>query len=209
MPRVVEATSGITTTRLLIDCRLLAARARDAAGARRARAPATSTPSSSPTSTATTSAARVTLAERHDLPVWMSRGTWRAIGESARAGAPLRSPATATTIAVGDLELQPVHGRPRRRRAAAAALQRRRSAASACSPTSARSPSTCSSSIAGCDALLLECNHDEAMLAASRYPPSLKARIGGRYGHLSNATRGRDRSARHRRRACATSSPPT
>ena len=42
-------------------------------------------------------------------------------------------------------------------------------------------------SIAGCDALLLECNHDEAMLAASRYPPSLKARIGGRYGHLSNA----------------------
>jgi phosphoribosyl 1,2-cyclic phosphodiesterase len=41
--------------------------------------------------------------------------------------------------------------------------------------------------IAGCEALVLECNHDEAMLAASRYPPSLKARIGGRYGHLSNA----------------------
>jgi phosphoribosyl 1,2-cyclic phosphodiesterase len=41
--------------------------------------------------------------------------------------------------------------------------------------------------IAGCAALILECNHDEAMLAASRYPPSLKARIGGRYGHLSNA----------------------
>ena len=41
-------------------------------------------------------------------------------------------------------------------------------------------------SIAGCAALILECNHDEAMLAASRYPPSLKARIGGRYGHLSN-----------------------
>ena len=40
----------------------------------------------------------------------------------------------------------------------------------------------------GCDALLLECNHDAAMLAASRYPPSLKARIGGRYGHLSNDT---------------------
>jgi phosphoribosyl 1,2-cyclic phosphodiesterase len=41
--------------------------------------------------------------------------------------------------------------------------------------------------IRGCDALLLECNHDEEMLAGSRYPPSLKARIGGRYGHLSNA----------------------
>jgi phosphoribosyl 1,2-cyclic phosphodiesterase len=38
----------------------------------------------------------------------------------------------------------------------------------------------------GLDALLLECNHDRAMLAASHYPASLKARIGGRLGHLSN-----------------------
>jgi phosphoribosyl 1,2-cyclic phosphodiesterase len=40
--------------------------------------------------------------------------------------------------------------------------------------------------LAGCDALVLECNHDVDMLAASRYPPSLKSRIGGRFGHLSN-----------------------
>ncbi len=39
-----------------------------------------------------------------------------------------------------------------------------------------------------CDALLIECNHDRDMLAASRYPASLKQRIGGRYGHLSNDT---------------------
>jgi phosphoribosyl 1,2-cyclic phosphodiesterase len=38
----------------------------------------------------------------------------------------------------------------------------------------------------GCQALLLECNHDREMLAASRYPWSLKQRIGGRLGHLSN-----------------------
>jgi len=42
--------------------------------------------------------------------------------------------------------------------------------------------------VAGCDAIVLECNHDVAMLAQSRYPASLKARIGGRFGHLSNAT---------------------
>ena len=40
----------------------------------------------------------------------------------------------------------------------------------------------------GCDALLLECNHDRELLALSRYPASLKERIGGRYGHLSNDT---------------------
>jgi phosphoribosyl 1,2-cyclic phosphodiesterase len=38
----------------------------------------------------------------------------------------------------------------------------------------------------GCDALMLECNHDRKMLTESTYPPSLKLRIGGDYGHLSN-----------------------
>ena len=38
-----------------------------------------------------------------------------------------------------------------------------------------------------CDALVLECNHDQALLAASRYPAALKQRIGGRFGHLENA----------------------
>jgi phosphoribosyl 1,2-cyclic phosphodiesterase len=37
-----------------------------------------------------------------------------------------------------------------------------------------------------CDALLLETNHDPAMLAASAYPVWLKRRIGGDRGHLAN-----------------------
>lgn len=36
------------------------------------------------------------------------------------------------------------------------------------------------------DALVLESNHDEVMLRASAYPPSVRARIAGRAGHLSN-----------------------
>lgn len=36
------------------------------------------------------------------------------------------------------------------------------------------------------DGLLLECNYDAQMLAGGRYPPSLKARVGGDYGHLDN-----------------------
>jgi phosphoribosyl 1,2-cyclic phosphodiesterase len=39
---------------------------------------------------------------------------------------------------------------------------------------------------AGCDVLLLEANHDPEMLYYGAYPPSLKRRIGGRRGHLSN-----------------------
>ncbi|MFV1985333.1 MAG: MBL fold metallo-hydrolase [Thiohalomonadales bacterium] len=37
-----------------------------------------------------------------------------------------------------------------------------------------------------CDALLLECNHDKDMLLNGLYPQSLKERVGGSYGHLSN-----------------------
>ncbi len=38
----------------------------------------------------------------------------------------------------------------------------------------------------GCAALLLECNHDRDMLEDGPYPPSLKQRVGGPLGHLSN-----------------------
>jgi phosphoribosyl 1,2-cyclic phosphodiesterase len=41
-------------------------------------------------------------------------------------------------------------------------------------------------SLSGCDALVLECNHDLEMLEAGDYPYPLKKRIAGRLGHLDN-----------------------
>ena len=41
-------------------------------------------------------------------------------------------------------------------------------------------------SLSGCDALVLECNHDRDLLASSDYPFMLKQRITGRFGHLHN-----------------------
>jgi phosphoribosyl 1,2-cyclic phosphodiesterase len=40
--------------------------------------------------------------------------------------------------------------------------------------------------LSGCDALVLECNHDLDMLMNGEYPHALKARVAGRYGHLDN-----------------------
>ncbi len=40
--------------------------------------------------------------------------------------------------------------------------------------------------LSGCDALVLECNHDVEMLQNGAYPYPLKQRVGGRLGHLSN-----------------------
>lgn len=39
----------------------------------------------------------------------------------------------------------------------------------------------------GCEAVVLECNHDEQMLSDGPYPADLKRRIASRRGHLSNA----------------------
>jgi phosphoribosyl 1,2-cyclic phosphodiesterase len=47
------------------------------------------------------------------------------------------------------------------------------------------------STLSGCDALVLECNHDVELLRNGPYRASLKARIGGRFGHLANVVSSR------------------
>jgi phosphoribosyl 1,2-cyclic phosphodiesterase len=182
---VVEASSGITTTRLLIDAgfslRELEIRL-DRAGLAAADLDAVFVTHEHSDHIG----CALSLAERHRLAVWMSRGTWRAIGETT-APDRLCFARDGDVIAVGDIELRPftvAHD-------AAEPLQLRCSDGRQCLGVLTDLGSITEhmlESIAGCAALVLECNHDEAMLAASRYPPSLKARIGGRYGHLSNAT---------------------
>ena len=182
---VVEASSGITTTRLLIDAgfslRELDTRLERAGlGATDLDAIFVTHEHGDHIGCA------VALSERDRLPLWMSRGTWRALREG-ETPAQLRFARDDEAIAVGDIELRPftvAHD-------AAEPLQLR------CSDGSRDLVVlTDLGSITGhmlerasaCDALILECNHDVALLAASRYPSSLKSRIGGRYGHLSNAT---------------------
>src|SRR3954464_5371940 len=41
------------------------------------------------------------------------------------------------------------------------------------------------------DVLVIEANHDEGMLRTGPYPPSVQARIRGKFGHLSNGDAGR------------------
>jgi phosphoribosyl 1,2-cyclic phosphodiesterase len=126
------------------------------------------------------------LARRDELPLWMSRGTWRAVGQPELA-VPVRFARDGEPIVVGALELHPftvAHD-------AEEPLQLRCSDAGLCLGVLTDAGSITPhlvASLQGCAALLLECNHDRALLAASRYPTSLKARIGGRYGHLANDT---------------------
>lgn len=131
----------------------------------------------------------LTLARRHGIPLWMSHGTWRAIG-APDPGSLLNFARDGEAIAVGSLQLLPYtvpHD-------AAEPLQLRCSDGAAhlgvLTDAGSSTPHLIEH-LQDCDALLLECNHDVRMLAESRYPPSLRARIGGRLGHLSNDTAAR------------------
>jgi phosphoribosyl 1,2-cyclic phosphodiesterase len=127
----------------------------------------------------------VALARRYDLPLWMSRGTWRAVHRPELPT--LRFARDGDTIAIGALALHPftvTHDaeEPLQLRCSDAVRQ-----LGILTDAGSITPHLVNN-LQGCEALLLECNHDRAMLAASHYPASLKARIGGRFGHLANDT---------------------
>ncbi len=127
----------------------------------------------------------LTLARRHGVHLWMSRGTWRAVGEPELPSGLLHFARDRQEIAIGALLLSPftvTHD-------ALEPLQLRLTDGArhlgVVTDLGSITPHVVEN-LQGCDALLLECNHDRAMLAASGYPQSLKARIGSRLGHLPN-----------------------
>jgi phosphoribosyl 1,2-cyclic phosphodiesterase len=126
------------------------------------------------------------LARREGIALWMSRGTWRAIGAPELPGL-LHFARDGEAITVGDLQLRPYtvpHDaqEPLQLRCTDGAVH-----LGVLTDAGSATPHLLAH-LQACQALLLECNHDEDLLAASRYPASLKARIGGRLGHLSNDT---------------------
>ena len=180
---VVEATCGHQVTRLLIDCGLGLRKL----GHRLQRAGLAASDLDAIFITHEHSdhiGCAQSLALRQRLPVWMSHGTHTAIGSPDFDGL-LRLAIDATAIDLGALQLMPFTV-----------------------PHDAREPLqlTCTDGatrlgvltdlghatahvmqhLAGCHALLIESNHDAAMLAASAYPSFLKKRVGGAWGHLEN-----------------------
>jgi phosphoribosyl 1,2-cyclic phosphodiesterase len=126
----------------------------------------------------------VQFARQHRVPVWMSRGTHAAIGAPALDGL-LHFAADGQAIAVGALQVTPFtvpHDAREPLQLTCSDGQRKLGILTDLGHAS----SHVLDSLQACDALLIECNHDPSLLAASSYPPFLKARVGGRFGHLSN-----------------------
>jgi len=128
------------------------------------------------------------FALRYRIPVWMSHGTHTAIGAPDFDGL-LHTARDGKAITLGGLQLTPF----------TVPHDAREPLQLTCTDGSAKlgiltdlghATSHVMSNLMACDALMLECNHDTDMLAQSSYPPFLKRRVGGQYGHLSNAAAG-------------------
>ncbi len=124
------------------------------------------------------------FARRHRIPVWLSSGTLQAVG-AASEGVTLHPCRDGDRLAIGDLELLPYTVPHDAREPLQYVVCDGRWKLGVLTDAGHSTPHLIGA-LGGCDALMLECNHDRQMLAESAYPPSLKRRIGGPYGHLSN-----------------------
>ena len=124
------------------------------------------------------------LALRERIPVYMSHGTYAAIGEPDFDGL-LRIACDSQWFEVGALQVRPF----------TVPHDAREPLQLTCSDGAARlgvltdlghATAHVLEQLAGCESLLLECNHDPQMLASGSYPPFLKRRVGGAWGHLAN-----------------------
>ncbi|QGZ61268.1 MBL fold metallo-hydrolase [Paraburkholderia acidisoli] len=180
---VVEADGGATLTRVLLDCGFSAKEVER----RLARAGLAADSLSAILITHEHSdhiGSALTLARRWSIPLYMSWGTAQAVGADD-AGVDLHVLWGDETVEIGALGVLPYTVPHDAREPLQYVFSDGASRLGVLTDVGESTPHI-GTVLGGCDALVLECNHDLAMLAASRYPPSLKARIGGSHGHLNN-----------------------
>ncbi|CAB3767354.1 MBL fold metallo-hydrolase [Paraburkholderia solisilvae] len=180
---VVEARSGATTTRVLLDCGFSAKEVER----RLARLGLDAVPFAGIVITHEHSdhiGSALTLARKWSVPLYMSWGTARAVGADD-ADIDLRVLWGDEAVAIGDLSVLPYTVPHDAREPLQYVFSDGAARLGVLTDVGTSTPHI-AAVLSGCDALVLECNHDVGMLAASRYPASLKARIGGNHGHLNN-----------------------
>lgn len=129
------------------------------------------------------------LARKFKLPVWMTAGTWNAYRRCRpQAALPALNLFSSHEMFVIDaLQIQPFPVPHDAREPVQFVFGDGRWRMGLLTDTGigTRHIEAC---LTACDALLLECNHDRDLLLNGAYPPSLKQRIAGPYGHLDNVT---------------------
>jgi len=132
------------------------------------------------------------FAAKHALPVYLTHGTRRAQEESGKSaeGVELRLIEDREPFAVGAIRVEPVTVPHDAREPVQFVLgdgARRLAVLTDLGAPTAH----VEEKLSGCDALVLETNHDLDLLWNGGYPKWLKERIGGPFGHLDNAAAAR------------------
>lgn len=125
-----------------------------------------------------------TVARRCAAPLFMSRGTYVSSGGEAE-GVEAQVVAAGVAQSVGDIEVMPWAVPHDAREPVQFSFSAGGRRLAVLTDLGSITPGVLRM-VSGVDALVLECNHDEAMLRDSAYPYSLKQRILGAWGHLSN-----------------------
>ena len=123
------------------------------------------------------------LARRHRLPVWLTAGTL-AMAQDLD-GVAVQVIDSHAPFALDGLEIQPYPVPHDAREPVQYVFGDGDRRLGVLTDTGCGTPHI-EATLAGVDALVLECNHDAEMLENGPYPPSLKRRVGGRFGHLEN-----------------------
>ncbi len=127
------------------------------------------------------------LALSEGLRVWMTHGTFAATPPGRNGPPPVELIDSHWPFQIGDLEIFPFPVPHDAREPVQFVFSDGSRRLGVATDLGSSTPHV-ESMLSACDALVLECNHDREMLSGGGYPPHLKRRIAGRFGHLDNGS---------------------
>lgn len=125
------------------------------------------------------------FANKFNLPVWLTHGSLAYLSNLDQSLVDARVIDSHAAFAVGDLYIEPFPVPHDAREPIQFVFSDGQHRLGVLTDTGMITPHI-EQMLSGCNALVLECNHDADMLANGPYPTSLKQRVGGRFGHLDN-----------------------
>jgi phosphoribosyl 1,2-cyclic phosphodiesterase len=126
------------------------------------------------------------MARKHRIPVWMTHGTARVLSDRAIPSPLLSFIDPHQRFSVGGVEITP-YTVPHDAYEPVQFVFSDGASRIGVLTDVGTSTAHIEESLAACRALVLEANHDMSMLQDGPYPPSLKKRVSGKFGHLDNA----------------------
>jgi phosphoribosyl 1,2-cyclic phosphodiesterase len=127
------------------------------------------------------------FSRKHGIPVWLTYGTLASQADDFFATEWLRDMDSHTAVVIGDIEIFPFPVPHDAREPVQFVFSDGALRLGVLTDVGSTTPHI-ENMLSGLDGLVLECNHDRDLLRQGPYPPSLKDRIGGPFGHLDNAT---------------------